>query len=199
MDSISYPHVTVRLDIQQEPLAAALRELLPQLGPIRVMDENEHGDEEHTFITLQHNSDTQQLVMLTPEAKDTPQPSHALSLPCTLGELVEQLQPLILAHADVGRIALSEDIELDVSSRTIVAGAVHVSLTEKEMNLLMHLHFHPDQASKEEVLAAVWRYQPTLETGTLETHLYRLRKKLSEASLPLHIELSQGCVSLRME
>lgn len=55
-------------------------------------------------------------------------------------------------------------------------------LTEKEAKLLLKLFQakgHP--VSKEDLLLTVWGYKSDLETQTLETHLYRLKKKLHAA------------------
>jgi len=52
-------------------------------------------------------------------------------------------------------------------------------LTEKEAGVLEYLYInHPRPVGKEELLREIWGYAPHLETHTLETHLYRLRKKL---------------------
>ena len=57
----------------------------------------------------------------------------------------------------------------------------HVPLTEKETLLLAALHAaHPAAAAREQLLHDVWAYAGDSETHTLETHIYRLRSKLSE-------------------
>ena len=57
----------------------------------------------------------------------------------------------------------------------------HVPLTEKEALLLAALHAaFPAAASREQLLKDVWAYAGDSETHTLETHIYRLRSKLSE-------------------
>ena len=55
-----------------------------------------------------------------------------------------------------------------------------ISLTEREMNLILFL----DNASKpvkiSELEKQVWEHGSELETHTVETHIYRLRKKIKE-------------------
>ena len=54
-----------------------------------------------------------------------------------------------------------------------------ISLTEKETEILIHLHEHKNHMiSKEALLSAVWNYAENVETHTLETHIYRLRQKI---------------------
>jgi DNA-binding response OmpR family regulator len=54
-----------------------------------------------------------------------------------------------------------------------------VRLTEKETKILNYLHeWRGEVKSKDSILRAVWGYKKTISTHTLETHIYRLRKKL---------------------
>ena len=56
-----------------------------------------------------------------------------------------------------------------------------VSLTEKENDFVVFLIQQPDHsASKESILANVWKYNPSSETHTLESHLYGLKQKLGD-------------------
>lgn len=56
-----------------------------------------------------------------------------------------------------------------------------VVLTDKEAALLAYLGRAGGGVSKDVLLADVWGYEGGLETHTLETHIYRLRRKLMEA------------------
>lgn len=54
-----------------------------------------------------------------------------------------------------------------------------VRLTEKETKIINYLYERRGEVkSKDLILRAVWGYKKTLSTHTLETHIYRLRKKL---------------------
>lgn len=56
-----------------------------------------------------------------------------------------------------------------------------ITLTEKEVEILLYLHQKEGKVvSKEELLDAVWNYAKTVETHTLETHIYRLRQKIED-------------------
>ena len=54
-----------------------------------------------------------------------------------------------------------------------------VNLTEKETNILKYLYQYRDRiVSKEVLLNEVWSHTTSLTTHTLETYIYRLRKKI---------------------
>ena len=53
-----------------------------------------------------------------------------------------------------------------------------LKLTEKEVNTIMYLLKIEKPTTVEELESKVWGYQPDIETHTVETHIYRLRKKI---------------------
>ncbi len=57
-------------------------------------------------------------------------------------------------------------------------GGEAVKLTEKEADLLNRLRRASGPVSREELLSSVWGYEAEIDTHTLETHIYRLRRKL---------------------
>ena len=52
-----------------------------------------------------------------------------------------------------------------------------LKLTEKEINTIIYLSKINKAVGIEELEKNVWQYQPDIETHTVETHIYRLRKK----------------------
>ncbi|MER2520318.1 MAG: winged helix-turn-helix domain-containing protein [Bdellovibrionales bacterium] len=55
----------------------------------------------------------------------------------------------------------------------------NVRLTEKECALLSYLASSTKPVSREELLATIWGYDAQIDTHTLETHIYQLRRKLA--------------------
>ena len=55
-----------------------------------------------------------------------------------------------------------------------------IVLTEKEVQLLELFLNNKKPISKENILSSVWNYSSEADTHTVETHIYRLRKKISE-------------------
>lgn len=71
-------------------------------------------------------------------------------------------------------------------------GPTTLRLTEKETEVLVRLHAATTPLSRETLLAEVWGYHPESDTHTVETHLYRLRKKLESAGGPQILSTSEG-------
>ena len=53
-----------------------------------------------------------------------------------------------------------------------------IILTEKEIQLLELLLTNKKPLSKDKILSLVWNYSSDADTHTVETHIYRLRKKI---------------------
>ena len=68
---------------------------------------------------------------------------------------------------------------LDLNSRKISFKDKNLDLTERETNLIIFIHDRKDVSVKD-LQKNVWDYSPNLETHTVETHIYRLRKKMKE-------------------
>tara|TARA_E500000178_G_C16672107_1_gene595504 strand:+ start:84 stop:689 length:606 start_codon:yes stop_codon:yes gene_type:complete len=58
-----------------------------------------------------------------------------------------------------------------------------IILTEKEIQLLELFLNNQKPISKEKILSTVWNYSSDADTHTVETHIYRLRKKISDEFL----------------
>ncbi len=55
-----------------------------------------------------------------------------------------------------------------------------IILTEKEIQLLELFLINKKPISKNKILSSVWNYSSDADTHTVETHIYRLRKKINE-------------------
>ena len=66
---------------------------------------------------------------------------------------------------------------LDLNSREILTNHTKLKLTEKEINTITYLFKSNKPVSIDELQEKVWSYQSDIETHTVETHIYRLRKK----------------------
>ena len=67
---------------------------------------------------------------------------------------------------------------LDKNTKKLTKDHLHILLTEKEIQLLELFLINPKSVSKSEILGKVWKYSVDADTHTVETHIYRLRKKI---------------------
>ena len=70
--------------------------------------------------------------------------------------------------------------KLDINSRKISKDNLSLELTEKETEIIAFLKNTKEPVKINDLQKKVWEYNPSLETHTVETHIYRLRKKLKE-------------------
>ena len=68
---------------------------------------------------------------------------------------------------------------IDLNSREIIINNTKLKLTEKEINTISYLSKSDKPVNINELQEKVWSYQSDIETHTVETHIYRLRKKIS--------------------
>ena len=67
---------------------------------------------------------------------------------------------------------------IDLNSREMLIKGNKLKLTEKDVNTITYLSKSDKPVSIDELQEKVWSYQSDIETHTVETHIYRLRKKI---------------------
>jgi len=120
------------------------------------------------------------LLGTVPDALDENLIAEIFPKPLRLGHLVARLR----FYLEVAPRLRSAPIaigayRLEPQQRHLIQGDTVIRLTEKETALLEYLAQSTAPASREELLAAVWGYDPRIDTHTLETHIYQLRRKLA--------------------
>ena len=73
-----------------------------------------------------------------------------------------------------------KDYTIDLNSRTINTENKKLKLTERELDIIMFLKNNKTPQKIEILQNQIWKYSSDLETHTVETHVYRLRKKIKE-------------------
>ena len=69
---------------------------------------------------------------------------------------------------------------LNLNSREIAKGQLKLNLTEREINMILFLSNSKSSVNIDQLEKEVWNYESELDTHTVETHIYRLRKKIKD-------------------
>ena len=69
--------------------------------------------------------------------------------------------------------------QLDKNLRRLIKDEIYLELTEKEIELIDLLK-KKSFTKKKEILSIIWKYASDADTHTVETHIYRLRKKIKD-------------------
>ena len=102
-------------------------------------------------------------------------------LPIKISKLIEKVNIQLLKS----QFNLKSDLyigkyKLDLNSRELIKENINLKLTEKEANIIIFLYNSKNPISIDKLQSEVWGFKSELETHTVETHIYRLRKKLLE-------------------
>jgi len=92
-----------------------------------------------------------------------------------------------------GRMVFGQ-LEVDTSTREVLARDEPVHLTAKEFDLLAFLARHPRRVfSRRQLMEAVWGYEAAFDSGTVTVHVRRMREKIeADPSQPRWIETVWG-------
>ena len=101
------------------------------------------------------------------------------NIPIKISKLIEMINIKLLKNqfSNQSKVKIKNYI-LNLNSREISNNNTLMKLTEKEINTIIYLSKTNKSVSINELEKNVWQYEADMETHTVETHIYRLRKKL---------------------
>ena len=70
--------------------------------------------------------------------------------------------------------------ELNLNSKFFSKDGSKLKLTEKEIEIILYLNIKDIKHNVADLQKNIWGYSADMETHTVETHIYRLRKKISD-------------------
>jgi DNA-binding response OmpR family regulator len=130
-------------------------------------------------------------VLLLVEESDSAVADHLVK-PFRLSALLARLSAQLGPHGSGEDRAVQIGPYIFQPGAKLLTGARKVRLTEKETNILVFLHEAGGTVPRETLLHEVWGYSPAVTTHTLETHIYRLRKKIEQNPGEAKILLTEG-------
>ena len=102
--------------------------------------------------------------------------------PSKIKDIVEKFNIHLLKNKFVNQSEIKiNKFQLDLNSRKISFNNKSLKLTEREIDIILYLNKSSNSQTIENLQKEVWGHGATLETHTVETHIYRLRKKINEA------------------
>ncbi len=102
--------------------------------------------------------------------------------PINIFKLVEKINiEFLRLHFNSQSEVKINNYSIDLNSREMFMNDTKLKLTEKEINTITYLSKSKKPVSIDELQKKVWSYQSDIETHTVETHIYRLRKKISNS------------------
>ena len=130
-------------------------------------------------LNISLNKKNDHLVIVKKLVKNLNNQILVATLPIKLSKLIEKLNIEFLKRNFHSQSELKiQKYKLDINSRELILKDKKIKLTEKESNIILYISNSTKPISIEDLELNVWGYHSDLETHTVETHVYRLRKKI---------------------
>jgi hypothetical protein len=102
-------------------------------------------------------------------------------LPLSIKKLLEliNIKLMKLKFNQQSKITI-KGYELNLNSKFFSKGNLKLKLTEKEIEIILYLNDKKIKHAVADLQKNIWNYSTNMETHTVETHIYRLRKKISD-------------------
>jgi len=120
------------------------------------------------FSSLKSKTDEKQIYCIT-------------KFPIKISNLIDQLNARLIQQnfSAQSNININKYI-LDINSRLLKKSGHELKLTEREIDTILFLKNENKPINVDILQKKVWKYGEDLETHTVETHIYRLRKKIKD-------------------
>ncbi len=102
--------------------------------------------------------------------------------PIKISNLIDQLNARLIQQNYSAQSNINiHKYRLDINSRILKKSDYELKLTEREIDTILFLKNENKPVKIDILQKKVWKYGEDLETHTVETHIYRLRKKIKDA------------------
>jgi hypothetical protein len=138
--------------------------------------EDNHPNIKNSLVILQSNQK-----LSTNESLSDKNYLNLKKFPLAINRLVELINiQLIKLRFNHQSKVIIKDYELDLNSKFFFKDNTALKLTEKEIEIILYLNEYKTKHNVLDLQKNIWGYSPEMETHTVETHIYRLRKKINE-------------------
>ena len=140
-----------------------------------------HTNEIKNLTELKKDLDDDYLVISKSQSFDEKDNLLIDNLPIRIEKLIELINLKFLKKKFNSQSnIIIQSYQLNLNSRKISKNKISLDLTEREINLIIFLNKSITGVNINTLQKEVWEYSPELDTHTVETHIYRLRKKIKE-------------------
>jgi DNA-binding winged helix-turn-helix (wHTH) protein len=136
----------------------------------------EHTDIKKSLIIIKPNQN-----LLVNENLKVENFFNLKNAPLRLNKLIELINVhLIKLKFNYQSKIIIKDYELNLNSKFFSKDNIILKLTEKEIQIILYLRENKKKNHVLDLQKNIWSYSSDMETHTVETHIYRLRKKISD-------------------
>jgi hypothetical protein len=142
-----------------------------------------HFKNENEFIKTKKTYSKDSLIILNSENKSFNNENVLVldKFPISLSKLVEliNIKLMKLKFSSQSKININ-GYQLNLNSKFFSKNNINLKLTEKEIEIILYLNSKKSKHNVLDLQKNIWGYSSDLETHTVETHIYRLRKKIND-------------------
>ena len=116
-----------------------------------------------------------------------------ITLPISFFDLKKKITNIIaISKFNLNSFIKIKDYVLNKNEKKLIKFNTSILITEKEVQLIELLFNEKKPLSKNFILKSIWNYSENADTHTVETHIYRLRKKINAKFDDNNFILSSG-------
>ena len=157
---------------------------------VKFSSEKKYNDKNNIIVTTISNKnfffkkkiDLKNIIFLSQEDDNQDEDNNIFQHPIDIYTLIEKINiQLIKQKYNFQSKIKVKNYLMDLNSRIIANNKKFLKLTEREMDIILFLIEKKQPQKINDLQNQVWRYSSDLETHTVETHIYRLRKKINDS------------------
>ena len=167
-----------------------LYNILNEIKNILPFDIRNYSNKEEFFLDLNKNNNLNQTTIITNSKENFNSNISKIDmrnvlvfdkLPMQFSKIIDQINiQLIKQKYDFQSKINIKSYNLNLNSRIISKNKKNLKLTEREIDIIIFLNKQNRPKTIEILQNEIWNYSSNLETHTVETHIYRLRKKIKD-------------------
>ena len=156
---------------------------------VKFSTEKKYNDKNNIIVTtitnknffLEKKNELKNIIFLSQEDDNQDEDNNIFQHPIDIYTLIEKINiQLIKQKYNFQSKIKVKNYLMDLNSRIIADNKKSLKLTEREMDIILFLIEKKQPQKINDLQNQVWRYSSDLETHTVETHIYRLRKKIND-------------------